>query len=88
MNEFLKKLGINKTAVKGGGNIYTVDIENSDEYGRIYSKLDKSDQVEEIPDSSQMTYETASIQFENDEYLITLLADFEEDTYKMTIKEI
>lgn len=88
MNEFLKELGINKTATKGGGNIYSVDIENSDEYGRVYSKLDKSDLVEEIPDSSQMTYETASIQFENDDYLITLLADFEADNYKMTIKEI
>lgn len=88
MNEFLKELGINKTATKGAGNIYSVDIENSDEYGRVYSKLDKSNLVEEIPDSSQMTYETASIQFENDDYLITLLADFEADNYKMTIKEI
>lgn len=87
MNEFLKELGINKTAVKGSGNIYTVDIENSDEYGKIYSILDKSKLVDEIPDSSQMTYETASIQFEGDDYLITLLADFDEDTYKMTIKE-
>ena len=88
MNEFLKKLGINKSATKGGGNVYTVDIENSDEYGRIYSKLDKSDLVDEIPDSSQITYETASIQFENDDYFITLIADFDEDIYKMTIKEL
>ena len=88
MEEFLKQLGINKTGVKSNGNVYTVDIEGSDEYGRVYSKLDKSDLVEEIPDSSQITYETASIQFESDEYLITLLADFDADEYKMTIKEL
>ena len=87
MEDFLKQLGINKPVVKGSGGIYTVDLEDSDEYGKMYSLLDKSKLVDEIPDSSQMTYETASIQFESDEYLITLLADFEADSYKITIKE-
>lgn len=88
MEDFLKQLGIDKSYTKGGNGLYNIDIEDSDEYGKIYSKLDKSDLIDEIPDSSQMTYETASIQFENDDYLITLLADFNEDTYKMTIKEL
>ena len=88
MEDFLKQLGIDKSYTKGGNGLYNIDTEDSDEYGKIYSKLDKSDLIDEIPDSSQMTYETASIQFENDDYLITLLADFNEDTYKMTIKEL
>ena len=87
MEELLKTLGITDTPVKNG-KVYNIDIANSDEYGKIYSKLDRMDDLEEVTDSSQMTYESASIQFENDELLVTLLADFEEDLYKMTIKEL
>lgn len=87
MEDFLKKLGIDAKPNKSG-NLYVVDITDSDEYGKIYSRLDKSDLVDEVADSSQMTYENASIQFESDDYLITLLADFEADNYKMTIKEL
>jgi hypothetical protein len=88
MEEFLKQLGIDGKLNKSSKNVYVLDIDNSDEYGKIYSKLDKSDLVTEVDDSSQITYDTASIQFESDEFMITLLADFENDTYKMTIKEI
>jgi hypothetical protein len=87
MKDFLKKLGIDGEPIKSG-NLYVIDITDSDEYGKIYSRLDKSDLVEEVADSSQMTYENASIQFESDDYLITLLADFEADNYKITIKEL
>lgn len=88
MEEFLKKLDIDAKPYRGTGGVFIVDIADSDEYGKIYSKLDKSKEVEEVGDSSQITYETASIQFESEQYMITLLADFDEDVYKMTIKEI
>lgn len=88
MEEFLKQLGIDKKPVKGSNNVYVIELEDSDEYGKIFSKLDKSDLVDEIPDSSQITYETSFIQYEGDDYLITLIADYEEDNYKITIKEI
>lgn len=88
MKDFLKKLGIEGDLVESSGGLYTLDIADSDEYGRIYSKLDKSPYLEELGDNSQITYSTASIQFDSDDYRITLLADFDADTYKMTIKEI
>ena len=87
MEELLKKLGITEKPVKNG-KLYNIDISDSDEYGKIYSKLDRMDDLDEVSDSSQMTYESASIQFENDDLLVTLLADFEADIYKMTIKEL
>lgn len=88
MDELLKELGITESPVKSSNNTYVIDIADSDEFGKIYSKLDKSKHVDEIASSSQMTYESASIQFENDELLLTLMADFEEDNYKLTIKEL
>lgn len=87
MEEFLKQLRIDKKAEKTDDGKLLIELEDSDEYGRIYSKLDKSDLVYEDQDSSQVTFDTSSIQFESDNYLITLLADFEQDTYKLTIKD-
>ena len=88
MEEFLKELGIDGELNAGKNGVYVLDIMDSDEYGKIYSKLDKSKLLDEVTDNSQITYSTANIQYESDDYIITLLADFDNDSYKMTIKEI
>lgn len=87
MNELLKQLGIDAEPVKGEGGSYNIDIEDSNEYGRYFSKLDKSDLVEEEQDASSVNFENSSIQFTNDKYTLTLLADFENDTYSLNIRE-
>ena len=86
MEEFLKELGIQGTPQRANNNTYILDIEGSDNYGRIYSKLDRSDLVEENEDASQLTLDTSSLRYENDEYEITLLADFDEDSYQLIIQ--
>lgn len=88
MEEFLRKIGIDGKLNRSREGLYVLDIMDSDEYGRIYSKLDKSDLLDEVVDNSQITYDAANIQYESDDYLISLLADFKNDNYKMTIKEI
>ena len=86
MEDFLNEIGITADLQKTDNN--TMDIPNSNAYGKIYSKLDNSDLVEEDIESSQITYDNSSIQFLSDDYLITLLADFNEDIYKLTIKTL
>ena len=88
MEELLRKIGINETPTKTD-NGYVINLNDSDEYGRYYSKLDKSDLVEEDDESSQVTLENSSIQYlsEDGKYLFTLLADFDGDIYTLTIKE-
>ena len=87
MNELLKQIGIDAEHVKGEGGSYNIDIEDSNEYGRYFSKLDKSDLVEEEQDASSVNFENSSIQFTNDNYTLTLIADFENDTYSLNIRE-
>ncbi len=87
MNELLKQIGIDAEPVKGENGSYNIDIEDSNEYGRYFSKLDKSDLVEEEQDASSVNFENSSIQFTNDKYTLTLLADFENDTYSLNIRE-
>ena len=87
MNELLKQLGIDAEPVKGENGSYNIDIKDSNEYGRYFSKLDKSDLVEEEQDASSVNFENSSIQFTNDDYTLTLIADFENDTYSLNIRE-
>ena len=87
MNELLKQIGIDAEPVKCEDGSYNIDIEDSNEYGRYFSKLDKSDLVEEEQDASSVNFENSSIQFTNDNYTLTLLADFENDTYSLNIRE-
>ena len=87
MNELLKQIGIDAEPVKGENGSYNIDIEDSNEYGRYFSKLDKSDLVEEEQDASSVNFENSSIQFTNEQYTLTLLADFENDTYSLNIRE-
>lgn len=87
MNELLKQIGIDAEPVKGENGSYNIDIEDSNEYGRYFSKLDKSDLVEEEQDASSVNFENSSIQFTNDKYTLTLIADFENDTYSLNIRE-
>lgn len=86
MEEFLSSIGIEGQLQKSSSS-YVLDIGNSDEYGRIYSLLDNSDEVEEDPESSQVTLDYASVQFFNDRFTIQLIANFEADEYRLTIKE-
>lgn len=86
MDLFLKKLGIRGEPEKSNG-VYTVSIEDSNEFARIYSKLDRSDEVDEIIESSQITPDTISVQYTNDEYTLTLLGDLVGDAYSLTIRE-
>ena len=87
MNELLKQIGIDAEPIKGENGSYNIDIEDSNEYGRYFSKLDKSDLVEEEQDASSVNFENSSIQFTNDKYTLTLIADFENDTYSLNIRE-
>jgi hypothetical protein len=87
MKELLSKLGLSETGDYGKDNVYTVDLKDSDEYGKVYSKLDKSEEFYEIEDSSLLTIHNSSIVYENDKYEVILISDFDQDTYKLTIKE-
>lgn len=87
MEELLKEIGIDKPINIQDGKA-VVDISDEKEYGRIYTLLDRSDLVEEDEESSMITMDSSSIQYDNDDYILTLIADFNLDEYKLVIKEV
>lgn len=87
MEEFLREVGITKEPTLSEDGTMVVEIDNSNEYAKFYSILEKSELVDEDETSSQLTLEASSIQYVGDDYVITLMSDLEADTYKLTIKE-
>ena len=87
MEELIRKLGIQGTLNKTEKGKGIIDIQDSNEYGRVYSRLDRSELLEEDEDSSQITQDNSSIYYDADGYQLILLADFNADQYKLIIKE-
>lgn len=88
VKEFLEKIGISRNPNQSGSRTYVVDIDDSDEFGKFYSLLEKSNLVELDDESSQITSDTMNVQFESDDFIITMLGDMVADKYKMTIKTL
>ena len=87
MEEFLKKLGIVYEGEYTDDGNYYIELEDDNQYAKVYSILDKTLEVEEDEDASQLTDDTSSIQYINDNFTITLLSDYESDQYALICRE-
>lgn len=87
MEELLQSLGIKEEPNESNNGVYVIDIKDSNEYGVYYSKLDRSPLLDEDEESSNVTLDGSTIVYRSDDYILTLVADFASDQYKLTIKE-
>lgn len=85
---FLKNLGINQPGIYDEDNCYVVDLNSSDEFFKIYSLLDKSDELYPDDNLTLMDETESYIVFDNDDFQITLIADLEGDIYTLNVKEL
>ena len=89
IEELLEEIGIDNIGTYGKDGSYIIDIEDDVEFGSIYSTLEDSYLLDSIPENTLLTDHNASIQYQyEDQYLLNLIADFDEDSYKLTVKEI
>lgn len=86
----LKNIGIKKSGTYSDDGSFVVDIDNSDEFGKIYSILEDSDLLDLQEDNSILTEDEANLNYlyEDEKFLISLTGDFENDIYQMTLTEI
>ena len=88
MKDLLRKLGIMEQGSRTSNHNYVIDLDDSDHFNRIFSKLDKSDLVEENEDSSVVNLEVTNILYIADGFSLNLIADFEQDIYKLVVSEL
>lgn len=89
MEEFLKKIGIDNKGEYNTDNSYTIKIKDSNEYGKFYSILESSNEVEIMQGNQEVTEDGCAVTYEavDEDYIIFLDADFVEDIYTLTIKD-
>lgn len=88
MEEFLSSLGINRDGTYSKNGTYVIDLENDEDFGKIYTILDRSDEVNELSDNQLITVDEASVSYTSDDYLITLTGDFNSGIYRLTCTEL
>ena len=84
--EFLKKIGITDAGYFSK-NSYVIDLYSDREYSKYYTKLDNSNLVEEDEASTLMNANASNIRYISDEFDLTLLADYDADSYSLIVKK-
>jgi hypothetical protein len=85
-NEFAKQLGINGIGTIEG-NTYTVTIANSDEYSKVYTLLDTSELMHLDTDTVTLSAQSSKMTYISDDFNVILSADFDKDTYTVSIEK-
>ena len=89
----LKKLELKDTGTYKD-HFYVINLEDSNDYARMYTKLDKLAVNTEYPNIGQNSNKTTvkitnyfEINVDNVDYNLFLIADFDNDTYYLKIGE-
>ena len=89
MEKLLKDLGITKAGSYSKDGSYVIDLDNSDEFGKIYSLLENSEDLYYMEENNLLTVSNASMTYRyGEEYQLQLIADFNYDLYKLVVNEI
>ena len=88
--EYLNKIGITQEGSTGKDGSYVIDLIDSDDYGKIFSKLDKVKDLDLLEDNQVITEQGSSLMYESESepYLLNLIADFDGDIYQLVVTEI
>lgn len=70
------------------GKTYVMNLDDSDDYGKYYSLINKNSAVEYQEENSSLNLMGATLIYTLDNFLITLYADYDEDEYKLVIKDL
>lgn len=91
INKILTRLELDNTG-KYDNHFYIINIENSDEYAKMYTKLSKKAINTEYPtfgtNTSNSTVKITNyfeLEEDNIKYLLFLIADFDNDSYYLKI---
>ena len=85
--EFAKHLGITKEG-QFVDNVYVISLDNSNEYSKVYTLLDKSDELDLDIEKISLDVKNSLITYLSDNYDVKLVADFDENIYTVTFEEV
>lgn len=85
--EFAKQLGITKEGNYVDG-IYVITLDNSNEYSKVYTILDKSNLCDLDVDEITLDVQNSLMVYLADNFDIKLKANFDTNTYSVSFEEV
>lgn len=88
IKQLLQHIGITDTGYYDKNENYIIDIRDSNLYGKYFSFLENSD-LEPFDDLSNITSlgDDSKMVYATENYTIELIGNFDQDKYKLIIKE-
>nr|DAR38063.1 MAG TPA: hypothetical protein [Caudoviricetes sp.] len=88
IKDFALKYSLSTDKVNKDNDTYIFALDNSNEYSTLFNKLSKDDNLKlNYDNTSGDILNNLSVDFKANEYSITLVADFNDDIYKLILKE-
>lgn len=88
MKELLNKIGITEAGHFEKDGSYVIEFETDKQYNKAFSRLDRSDLLEENPDAGTVSLSASVVVYESEKFILQLLSDYDKDEYKLIIKEV
>lgn len=88
MKELLNKIGITEAGHFEKDGSYVIEFETDKQYNKAFSRLDRSELLEENPDGGTVSLSASVIVYESEKFVLQLLSDYDKDEYKLIIKEV
>lgn len=87
--QYLKQNNINKTYTISEDNNYIITLDNSNDFGKMFSHLEKIEDLEQLEDNQVVTEQGTSILYKSnsENYLFNLIADFDSNVYELIVSE-
>lgn len=89
IEEIIKKLNLTEYEVENNSkdNSYTIRLKDSNDYSKVYTILDKSDDFDLDVDKMLLNENVSEFIYLCDDYDVKLIANLSEDKYKVIIEE-
>ena len=89
INSLIKLLKLDSYGGNYGRKNYVIDLNDDSEWGKVYTILDSTPELDQIEENVLLTEHNSSLLYNyNDELLLNLKADFDNDQYQLVISEI
>ena len=86
-SEFAKELGIKKEGYETTDGTYVIELDNSNEFSKVYTLLDKNEDAILDVESMLMTSDEVEMTYLTTEFDVTLIGNLKENTYRVEIRE-
>lgn len=89
IKDLLKLLNIKYTGTFSRDGSYVIDLgDNIEDFSEIFSTLEHLEEAEYMDENSLVTVDNTNVNYIIDDYMISLIGDFDANLYKLVINEV